>query len=106
MDSQKRAVILASPDITPLFETLGFWVYPTDEYSPYGLYESLKDGSHNVGLICISETISVDEKTQDKLFNLDIPLIFFPEDAQGDGNKTLEALVERAVGMKPDFLKE
>jgi len=39
MESQKTAVILASPDITPLFETLGFWVYPTDKYSPQELYD-------------------------------------------------------------------
>jgi vacuolar-type H+-ATPase subunit F/Vma7 len=105
MESGKHALVMASPDISPLFETLGFSVYPTDEHSPRDLYDMLKDGGHNVGLICISETIEVEETLQDKLFSLDIPLIFFPEQ-EGSGGSTLEALVERAVGMKPDFLKE
>ena len=96
---------MASAEITPLFETLGFSVYPTDEYSPEDLYETLKADPSKVGLVCISETVPVEEKLQEKLFGLDIPLMFFPEE-DGNGSQALESLVERAIGMKPDFLKE
>ncbi len=105
MESGKIAIAMTSPEIASLFETLGFSVYATHEYSPHDLYNRLKTDDHNVGLICISEAVDIDEGLQSKLYSLDIPLIFFPEE-EGTGANTLEALVERAVGMKPDFLKE
>ena len=108
MEDSKKSILIARNDTATLFKIFGFETFSIDTMEPKEILSALHEMHSQLGIIIRTSEVSFSDKHEQFLQNLDVPMITIPVRA-GEGNVAaakFERLVEKAVGMKLDFLKE
>ena len=108
MKASKNAILIGRNDTANLFSIFGFITYSIDQKDIAEILKGLEQNVSSIGLIFVTSEVSLTEKQQRTLDRLDVPLLTVPvHPEESDISRTqFERLVERAVGMKMDFLQE
>ncbi len=99
--------IIGNPDACLLYQTFGCIPLSTEQQDLDSILDYLKDNLSDIGMILITSDTMIEGLYEKKLNQLQVPLLTIPThpDESGKGFTTLEKLVDKAVGMKIDFLK-
>lgn len=103
----KHVYIIGNQDACLLYQTFGCTPLSTEAQDLETIIETLKDNIPDIGMILITSDTKIDGLYEKKLNQLQVPLLTIPThpNESGKGFETLEKLVDKAVGMKIDFLK-
>lgn len=106
-EQQKHVYIIGNQDACLLYQTFGCTPLSTETHSLEQILETLQENVSDIGMILITSDTPVDGLFEKKLNQLQVPLLTIPThpNESGKGFNTLEKLVDKAVGMKIDFLK-
>lgn len=105
---QKKLAIIGKPYNIALFKIFGskaFEVYDAENLKD--VIKDIEDRIDEFGVILVTADVFSGEKNIKKLKSLGIPVIPIPTNRSeaGVAEKTMEQLVNKAVGMNLDFLK-
>ncbi len=107
MEASKKSILIGRNDTATLFKIFGFETFSIDTLEPQQILQSLHEMQSELGIILRTSEVHFSDKHEQFLQHLDVPMITIPVQA-GEGNVAadkFERLVEKAVGMKLDFLK-
>jgi len=106
MDS-KKSIFIGQKETVTLFKIFGFETISLDEFDEKEIFDQIMADKDNIGLILRTNQLRVSAKQNKIIFELNIPIISIPI-ADGESEiqiNDLQNLIEKAVGMKLDFLK-
>lgn len=107
METTKKSILIGRNDTATLFKIFGFETFSIDTMESREILTALNEMQSELGVIIRTSEVSFSEREEQFLQHLDVPMITIPVKA-GEGNVAaakFERLVEKAVGMKLDFLK-
>lgn len=106
MDS-KKSIFIGRKETTTLFKIFGFNTIVIDDFNEKEIFDQILNDKDNIGLILRTNQLAFSDKQNRIIFDLNIPIIEIPI-ADGESElqiNDLQNLIEKAVGMKLDFLK-
>lgn len=103
----KHVYIIGNQDACLLYQTFGCTPLSTENQDLETILDILRENISDIGMILITSDTPIDGIFEKKLNQLQVPLLTIPTHPResGKGFETLEKLVDKAVGMKIDFLK-
>jgi vacuolar-type H+-ATPase subunit F/Vma7 len=108
MKPDKHIMLLGRSGTLTLFQLFGFVTRPIEtEVDLTDVLHELEDHRDQYGAVLLTSDVIVTERQQKKINALNIPILSIPlhPDQTAIGHASMEQLIEKAVGMKLQFLK-
>ena len=105
--NSKKSIFIGKKETVTLFRIFGFETISLDEFDEKEIFDKIISDKDNIGLILRTNQLVFSNKQNETIFELNIPIIEIPI-AEGESElqiNDLKNLIEKAVGMKLDFLK-
>ncbi len=108
MKPTKHIMLLGSSGTLTLFQLFGFVTRAVDtEADMLTVLQELDEQADQYGAILMTSDIQLTDRQQKKINALNLPILVIPlhPDQTSIGHASMERLIEKAVGMKLQFLK-
>jgi V/A-type H+/Na+-transporting ATPase subunit F len=106
--TKKKVAIMGKKGTVTLFRLFGFQIFEveTDEDVNAAITE-VEEKIAQFGMLLLTSDINLTDRQAKKMSALSVPMIVIPmhKSQTGVGHATMERLIEKAVGMKLQFLK-